>query len=122
MGQSKAAFGAPPTQRVRSLMAEMDQLRLQPLDERVDHTRGPVDGRAILEYGDSEFPYARQAFRETEQVRRRLAGVRFAFRHFRLSEIHSHARAASPAAEAAALQHRFWDRHGLLVHRQLALD
>ncbi len=47
--------------------------------------------------------------------------MRFAFRHFPLTEIHPHALAASAAAEAAALQDRFWEMHELLFHRQKAL-
>jgi protein-disulfide isomerase len=38
-----------------------------------------------------------------------------------LSEIHPHAFAASRAAEAAALQGRFWEMHATLFHRQHAL-
>ncbi len=76
----------------------------------------------ILEYGDYECPYSRRAFREVERVERQLGdGVRFAFRHFPLTEIHPHALAASAAAEAASLQHRFWEMHELLFHRQHAL-
>jgi protein-disulfide isomerase len=48
--------------------------------------------------------------------------VRFAFRHFPLTEIHPHALGAAAAAEAAALQGRFWDMHELLYHRQKALE
>ena len=77
----------------------------------------------ILEYGDYECPYSRQAFRQIEIVERRLDGrVRFAFRHFPLTEIHPHALAAAAAAEAAALQGRFWEMHELLFHRQKALE
>jgi protein-disulfide isomerase len=38
------------------------------LDEAVDHVRGPSAGRLIVEYGDYECPYSRQAFREIERV------------------------------------------------------
>jgi protein-disulfide isomerase len=48
--------------------------------------------------------------------------MRFAFRHFPLTRIHPHALAAAAAAEAAALQGRFWDMHELLFHRQKALE
>jgi protein-disulfide isomerase len=92
------------------------------LEENVDHIRGPAGGRVILEYGDYECPYSRRAFREIERVEQRLGGcVRFAFRHFPLTQIHLHALPAAAAAEAAALQDRFWDMHELLFHRQLAL-
>ena len=96
---------------------------MEPLDEAVDHVRGGPDGRLIVEYGDYECPYSRRAFREIQQVERRLGeGVRFAFRHFPLTEIHPHALAAAAAAEAAALQDRFWNMHELLFHRQRALE
>src|ERR1700758_2211399 len=96
---------------------------LEPLDEHLDHVRGEVSAPVILEYGDYECPYSRQAFRSIERVERELAGrVRFAFRHFPLTEIHPHALAASATAEAAARQGRFWEMHELLFHRQKALE
>jgi len=77
----------------------------------------------ILEYGDYECPFSRRAFREIERAESRLGDqVRFAFRHFPLTDIHPHALAAAAAAESAALQGRFWDMHGLLFHRQHALE
>jgi protein-disulfide isomerase len=96
---------------------------MRPLDEAVDHVRGPANAPVILEYGDYECPYSRKAFREIERVERQLnGGVRYAFRHFPLTEIHPHALAASAAAEAASLQHEFWKMHELLFHRQRALE
>jgi protein-disulfide isomerase len=96
---------------------------MQTLDAMVDHVRGAPAGRLILEFGDYECPYSRQAFREIERVERELDDeVRFAFRHFPLTEIHPHAMAASAAAEAASLQERFWEMHDLLFHRQRALE
>jgi protein-disulfide isomerase len=104
-------------------MAQAHEPTLEPLDDAVDHVRGPATGRLILEYGDYECPYSRQAFREIERVERQLSGgVRFAFRHFPLTEIHPHALAASAAAEAAALEQQFWKMHELLFHRQRALE
>jgi protein-disulfide isomerase len=101
---------------------EQHQPAMEPLDEAVDHVRGSPDGRLIVEYGDYECPYSRQAFREIERVERKLGPrVRFAFRHFPLTDIHPHALAAATAAEAAARQGRFWDLHELLFHRQRAL-
>ena len=96
---------------------------LAPLEDGIDHVRGSADAPAILEYGDYECPFSRQAFRAIERVERlRAGGIRFAFRHFPLTEIHPHALAAAAAAEAAALQGRFWEMHDLLFHRQHALD
>src|SRR5436190_11758941 len=96
---------------------------VEPLDEQVDHVRGEVAAAVILEYGDYQCPYSRQAFRSIERVERELSSrVRFAFRHFPLTQIHPHALAASAAAEAAARQGRFWEMHELLFHRQKALE
>ena len=98
-------------------------MSVAPLEERVDHVRGPSSAPLIVEYGDYECPYSRQAFRAIERVERQMNGdVRFAFRHFPLTEIHSHALAASAAAEAGALQDRFWEMHTRLFHRQSALE
>jgi len=94
-----------------------------PLEPELDHVRGDPGGRVILEYGDYECPYSRKAFRHVQRVESRLGGeVRFAFRHFPLTDIHPHALAASAAAEAASMQGRFWEMHELLFHRQKALE
>jgi protein-disulfide isomerase len=104
-------------------MTDEHEPTIEPLDEQVDHVRGQAAARLLVEYGDYECPYSRQAFRAIEQVERQLnGGIRFAFRHFPLTEIHPHAFAAAAAAEAAARQDRFWDMHDLLFHRQKALE
>ena len=96
---------------------------IDPLEESVDHVRGPATAALIVEYGDYECPYSRQAFRSIQRVEAQLSeGIRFAFRHFPLTQIHPHALAASGAAEAAALQDRFWEMHELLFDRQRALE
>jgi hypothetical protein len=59
---------------------EDQRLGLAPLDEKVDHVRGPAAGRLIIEYGDYECPYSRQAFHAIERVEQQLGGnMRFAF-------------------------------------------
>ncbi len=95
---------------------------IEPLDERVDHVRGPADARLILVYGDYECPYTRAAYRTVQRLEAELAGgVSFALRHFPLTGIHPHALAASLAAEAAGWQGRFWEMHDALFHHQHAL-
>ena len=105
-------------------MGAIDQAPMvEPLDEQVDHVRGEPGAALILEYGDYECPYSRQAFRSIERVEQELSGqVRFAFRHFPLTQIHPHALAASAAVEAAARQGRFWKMHDLLFHHQKELE
>ena len=96
---------------------------MEPLDDAIDHVRGPSAAPLIVEYGDYECPYSRRAFREIERIEsRRDGGVRFAFRHFPLTEIHPHALAAAAAAEAAALEDRFWEMGELLFHNQQSLE
>jgi hypothetical protein len=51
------------------------QLILAPLDDKADHVRGSPAGRLIIEYGDYECPYSRQAFHAIEQVNSNLAGT-----------------------------------------------
>jgi Na+/H+ antiporter NhaA len=95
-----------------------------PIDEAVDHVRGPDDaGVTLLEYGDFECPHCGQA----EPVVRRLlqdfgADVRFAFRHLPLVDVHEHALLAAEAAEAAGAQGKFWEMHDLLLTHQAALQ
>jgi protein-disulfide isomerase len=103
-------------------MPDDRQLAPAPLDDNVDHVRGSPAGPLILEYGDYQCPYSRQAFHAIELAGQQLGGnLRFAYRHFPLTGIHPHALAAAAAAEAAAAQGRFWDMHELLFHRQKAL-
>jgi protein-disulfide isomerase len=103
-------------------MPERREPEVEPLDEAVDHVRGPAGGHVILEYGDYECPYSQRAYREIQWLEQELGGdLRFAFRHFPLTEIHPHALAAARAAEAAARQGRYWEMHEVLYRRQKAL-
>jgi protein-disulfide isomerase len=85
---------------------------------------GPIDARVTLvEYGDYECPFCGEAYPIIQAVLRELGGqVRFVFRNFPLAEAHPHARMAAYAAEAAALQGRFWEMHDLLYEHQEALE
>jgi protein-disulfide isomerase len=96
-----------------------------PVDESRDHVRGGSAQGAVtlLVYGDYECPYTRRAYRGIQRLERAWGeGLRFAFRHFPLREIHPHAQMASELAEEAAVQDRFWPTHDLLFHRQKALE
>ena len=96
---------------------------MEPIDEQVDHLRGAATGHLIVEYGDYECPYSRLAYRAIQRLQQELGErMRFAFRHYPLTEIHPHASAAAAAAEAAAVQGRFWEMHDVLFHGQKALD
>ena len=105
-----------------ALVADRGEPEVEPLNEAVDHVRGPDGALVILEYGDYECPYSRRAYREIQRVEHEVRGnLRFAFRHFPLTDIHPHALAAARAAEAAAHQGRYWEMHDVLYRRQKAL-
>lgn len=85
---------------------------LGPYDHVQGHTDAPL---TLLEYGDFECPYCRDAAPVIEKVREELGDrLRFAFRHFPLAELHPHALAAATASEMAALEGRFWPMHASL--------
>ena len=44
--------------------------------------------------------------------------IQFAFHHFPLTQLHSHALEASYAAAAAGLQGKFWEMHNMLYEKQ----
>jgi protein-disulfide isomerase len=87
-----------------------------------ENIRGPDDAPlTIVEYSDMQCPACaayqplmEQAFAEPE-----LAGkVRLVFRHFPLTKIHPNAQQSAQAAQAAALQGKFWEMHDLLFKEQ----
>jgi protein-disulfide isomerase len=103
--------------------ALLDTPRLTvPLDER-DHVLGlPTAPVTLVEYGDYECPFCGTAHQVVRELQRRLADdLRFAFRHFPLTQIHHRAFGAALAAEAAGAQGRFWDMHDLLFANQQSL-
>jgi hypothetical protein len=51
------------------------ELTLAPLDGEVDHLRGSPAGHLIIEYGDYECPYWRQAFHAIERVEQQRSGT-----------------------------------------------
>jgi protein-disulfide isomerase len=66
-------------------------------------------------YGDFQCPYCAAAFPIVARVREQLAGrLRYAFRHFPLTDIHPDAQRAAETAEAAADQGSFWPMYDRL--------
>jgi protein-disulfide isomerase len=89
-----------------------------------DHIRGPADAPVtVLEYGDFECPYCRGAFRDVRLLTdQHHAEIRFVFRNFPIPELHPHAEQAAEAAEAAAVQGKYWEMHDLLLQPYSHLD
>jgi protein-disulfide isomerase len=105
------------------MIGDLDTPRLVPPVHDGDHTLGPASAPVtFVEYGDYECPFCGAA-QPTVQEMLRSGGdrIRFAFRHFPLSDVHPHARLAAEAAEAAGAQGRFWRMHEVLFANQRAL-
>jgi protein-disulfide isomerase len=94
-----------------------------PVSER-DHMQGSDSARVTLvEYGDYECPYCGAAYPIVKRIQKTMEGdLCFVFRNFPLTETHPHALHAAYAAEAAALQDKFWEMHDLLFENQDALE
>jgi protein-disulfide isomerase len=80
-----------------------------------DHVRG--DGPVVIEYADLECPFCAKAHVLLDGL-----PVRRVFRHFPVTSKHPRARRLAHAAEAAALQGRFWELHDSLYADQGRLD
>jgi Na+/H+ antiporter NhaA len=95
-----------------------------PVDPERDHIRGPEEGSLVtlVEYGDFECPYCGQAEPALRELMREYGELRFVFRHLPLTDVHPHAQLAAEAAEAAALQGKFWEMHDTLMDHQGALS
>jgi protein-disulfide isomerase len=89
-----------------------------------DHTEGPADAPlTLVEYGDYQCPYCGAAYPVVKRLQKRLGKrLRFAFRNFPLTQQHPYALIAAQAAEAAALQGKFWEMHDLLFEQQTQLN
>jgi protein-disulfide isomerase len=69
----------------------------------------------VIVYGDYECPYCAAELAK-------LNGVTLVFRHFPVVSKHPRSRRLAAAAEAAALQGRFWEMHDSLFGDQGHLD
>ncbi|MFL5953355.1 MAG: DsbA family protein [Gaiellaceae bacterium] len=89
-----------------------------------DHVLGRENAAVtLLEYGDYECPYCGAAHPVVKELLRMVGDdMRFAYRHFPLTQVHPHAFQAALAAEAAAAQDKFWQMHDLLFEHQDMLD
>jgi formate-nitrite transporter family protein len=89
-----------------------------------DHFRGPVDAPlTLVQFGDFQCPHCARVYPMLVEIADELRdSLRFAFRHFPVSQIHPLAQRSAEAAEAAASQGRFWEMAALLYENQDELD
>ncbi|MCL4384240.1 thioredoxin domain-containing protein [Patescibacteria group bacterium] len=100
----------------------MNELSL-PIGERDNIWGNPKAGISLLEYGEFEGQYCKEAFIMVQRIQQeRGESMSFVFRNFPLSQIHPHAQHAAFAAEAAARQGRFWEMEEILFKNQNALE
>jgi protein-disulfide isomerase len=89
-----------------------------------DHVRGSPNARVTLvEYGDYQCPHCAAAQPVVGRLEALFGnGLRVAFRHFPLSEMHPLAEPAAETAEFAAASGAFWTMHEALFANQPLLS
>jgi protein-disulfide isomerase len=71
----------------------------------------------LVEYGDFQCPYCEQYYATIQTVAAQYKDkITFQFRNFPLVNNHPNAFAAARAAEAAALQNKYWEMHDTLYN------
>jgi protein-disulfide isomerase len=89
-----------------------------------DHIQGDSNAPLeLVEYGDYQCPHCGRAYPVIKAIQEKLKGdLKFVFRNFPLSDVHPDAFNAAMAAEAAALQNKFWQMHDIIFENQDNLD
>jgi protein-disulfide isomerase len=100
----------------------MSKLRI-PVSEH-DHRTGDQQGKVVLvEYGDYQCPHCGIAHPLLKRLLKEFnQGLLFVFRNFPLQEAHPEAMISAQAAEAAALQNKFWEMHDIIFEHQDTLS
>jgi len=91
-----------------------------PAISSADHVRGDAASSvSVIEYGDFQCPACGAYEPMVEQLTRQYGSrVAFVFRNFPLVQVHQDAQIGAQAAEAAALQGKYWEMHDLLYQKQ----
>lgn len=98
--------------------------RLKPAVNSKDHIQGNKNAPLeLVEYGDYQCPHCGRAYPIIKDVQEAMEdNLKFVFRNFPLSDAHPDAFNAAVAAEAAVLQHSFWEMHDIIYENQELLD
>ncbi|PVD52392.1 disulfide bond formation protein DsbA [Terrimonas sp.] len=98
--------------------------QLMPAVNSSDHIYG--NKRALIElveYGDYQCLYCGRAYPLIKNMQKELGPhLKVVYRNFPLSKSHPYAFAAAIAAEAAALQDKFWEMHDTVFENQEILN
>ncbi|MCX2429180.1 MULTISPECIES: DsbA family protein [unclassified Pedobacter] len=97
---------------------------LKPAIGSSDHSEGSDSAAiTIVEFGDYQCPHCAHAYPIIKEIQQAFGDqIRFVFRHFPLQESHAFAFQAALAAEAAALQGKFWEMHDAIYDNQYRLN
>ncbi len=108
-----------PSGRDTDLLPEL----VIPIDENDNHF-GPIQAKySLVEYGDYECPNCLDGVEAVHELTNELGDdLCYVFRNFPQPAIHPNATAAAEAAEAAALQAKFWMMHDRLFEHQAELS
>jgi protein-disulfide isomerase len=93
---------------------------LKPKVSQTDHVHGNRHALIeLVEFGDYQCPYCGKANQILKSILNSFrSDLRLVFRHFPLVKIHNRAKPAAIAAEAAALQGKFWEMHDMIFLNQ----
>lgn len=93
---------------------------LKPAISDKDHFEGGKSASTeIVEFGDYECPHCAHAYPVIKQIQKTFGDqIKFVFRNFPLQQAHEYAFPAAVAAEAAALQNKFWEMHDGIYENQ----
>lgn len=97
---------------------------LKPEVSTKDHVQGGNDATiTIVEFGDYQCPHCGNAYPIIKEIEEAFGKqIRLVFRNFPLQEAHEFAYPAALAAEAAALQNKFWEMHDAIYENQYRLE
>lgn len=90
---------------------------------RTEHFLGGANAKAVMvEYSDFQCPACGAAEPTVQEVINAYGNkIKFVYKHFPLTNIHTNAQKAAEASECAGAQGKFWEMHGKLFENQKAL-
>lgn len=109
--------GTPTAESSEPTHTDFDETPLvEPADPEHDHIFGSNESEiSLVQYGDYECPTSLNIYTLVQDLRYHLEDdFSYVFRQLPLTQTHPHALEAAQAAEAAAMQDRFWDMHDKL--------
>jgi protein-disulfide isomerase len=118
-----AAPSAPAGQQRPSRPARPDPNKKYEVAIGASHAKGPASAPIkIVEWSDFQCPFCRRATPTLDQIQKEYGDkVQIVFKHMPLS-MHTKARPAHAAAEAAGLQGKFWEMHDKIFADQRNLS